>query len=77
MILIPNPQHADIIDQKDSMYPTEMISIQHDFVIDNAMGNMYGYCTKGSFAIHGEETWIVKEGNFFSIKTDLEGETPV
>lgn len=77
MILIPNPQHADIIDQKDSMYPTEMFSIQHDFVIDDAMGNMYGYCTKGSFAIHGEETWIVKEGNFFSIKTDLEGETPI
>lgn len=77
MILIPKPQHGQEIDQIDSMYPTKMISIQDNFVIDQTIGNMYGFCTKGTFTLHAEESWTVNEDDFFTIKTSINNNTEI
>ena len=77
MILIPKPQHGQEINQIDSMYPTKMIPIQDNFVIDQTIGNMYGFCTKGTFTLHAEESWTVNEDDFFTIKTPLDNDTEI
>ena len=60
MILIPNPKHGEEIDQIDSMYPTKMVSVQDDYRIKDTIGNMYGFCTKGTFTIHADDSWTIK-----------------
>lgn len=76
MILIENPEHAQEIDQTDSMYPTKMICVTYDHAI-KALGNLYGYCTGGKFKIMGEQDYIVQESNFFSIKTNIDKYTNI
>lgn len=77
MILIPNPKHGEIIDQTDTMYPTIMISVQDDYEIDPTIGNIYGFCTAGQFAIESENNWTVGVDDFFSIKTSMQKPTKI
>ncbi len=34
MILIPEPTHGEIIDMTDTMYPTKMISVSDNYVME-------------------------------------------
>jgi len=77
MILIPNPTNGEIIDMTDTMYPTKMISVSDDYVIEPTIGNMYGFCTKGTFAIHSEDVWTINEDDFFSLKTLMKNDTRI
>jgi len=73
MILIPHPNHGEIIDMTDTMYPTKMISISDDFDLEPMVGNIYGFVTSGSFQINtgnADRQWTIKEGDFFSLKTN-------
>jgi len=73
MILIEKPEHGQEIDQLQSMYPTKMISISaaYEFT-ENNYSTMFGFVTSGMFEItSGDQSWIVQEGNFMSLKTNF------
>lgn len=76
MILIPNPKHAEEIDQVNTMYPTKMISIQDDYELEPTIGNLYGFVTEGTYLIESDgREWLLGAGDFFSIKTDTKNKT--
>ncbi len=77
MILIPEPTHGEIIDMTDTMYPTKMISVSDNYVMEETIGNMYGFCTKGTFVIHSEDTWTIGTNDFFSLKTPIQDNTHI
>lgn len=77
MILIPEPTHGEIIDMTDTMYPTKMISVSDNYVMEETIGNMYGFCTKGTFVIHSEDTWTIGTNDFFTLKTPIGDNTHI
>ena len=71
MILIKSPKHNEEINQLNSMYPTKMICITESYEFsENSSSTMFGFVTQGTFEItSGNQTWLVQEGNFMSLKT--------
>jgi quercetin dioxygenase-like cupin family protein len=71
MILIKAPKHNEEINKLNSMYPTKMICITESYEFsENSSSTMFGFVTQGTFEItSGNQTWLVQEGNFMSLKT--------
>ena len=70
MILIEEPKHLEEIDQTSSMYPTKMLSIQKDYVLEETNVTVYGFLTAGKFTAitQGNIKYEIHENQYFCLK---------
>ena len=70
MILIEAPEHNEVIDQTQTMYPTKMNSIKKDIEIDEANMTAYGFLTEGQFTATTtlDTVYEIQENQYFCLK---------
>ena len=74
MIIIDEPNHLDVINQRDTMYPTTMICVKEDYLWGESINTVYGFVTEGEFSITNQDSniFILQEKQYFCLKGPFE-----